>query len=331
MAANHHLAPSQPKPPHSFLFGHLPIFFSVARQLPSTIPIAVTISRIQEVYQLPDVFYLDMWPLANTFMVTGDAAVASQFLNNYTRHPMVLQTALQPLAGGTRGLVSPDVSEWHNSRTTIRSVFSVTNVQRFVPTMANYSMELRGALLQQAAARKRSPMIKMAEKWGADLTFCFLLGEDTGVQKGGWGAEANEHVQALVAQADHFISLNPWTIYQRKEARSLHQGGARRMLRKALNDAFQRNQPIVHEFLPLIDSLVEKYREEYPERTEWDADTLVQHVDTLATLFLAGDVSSMVLTVRPSLHISLSFISSLTTPVHFLPHCPGSRCCCRAA
>jgi hypothetical protein len=272
-----------------------------------------------------------MWPLANTFMVTGDAAVANQFLNDYTRHPIVLETALQPLAGGTRGLVSPDVSEWHNSRTTIRTVFSVTNVQRFVPTMAKYSMQLRDALLQRAAARTRFPMIDPVENWGADLTFCFLLGEDTGVQNGGWGAEANKHVQALVAQSDHFISLNPWTIHQRKKIRSLNQGRVRQMLRKALNDALQRDQPVVHDFLPLVDSLAEKYREEYPGRTEWDADTLIQHVDTLSTLFLAADVSSMVLTVRPSPHASFSLFSSLIPPVYFLPHCPGSQCGCRAS
>ncbi len=312
-AANHYLVPSQPKPPHSFLFGHLPIFFSVARQLPAKIPIAVTISRIQQVYQLPDVFYLDMWPLTNTFMVTGDAAVANQFLNDYTRHPMVLKTALQPLAGGNRGLVSPDVSEWHNSRTMIRTVFSVTNVQRFVPTMAKYSMQLRAALLQRAAARTPFPMIDPVENWGADLTFCFLLGEDTAVQKGGRGADANQHVQALVAQADHFISLNPWTIHRRKKVRSFHQGRVRQMLRKALNDALQRDQPVVHEFLPLVDSLAEKYREEYPGRTEWDADTLIQHVDTLATLFLAADVSSMVLTVRPLPHSPILIFLADTT------------------
>jgi hypothetical protein len=329
-AANHHLAPSQPKPPHSFLFGHLPIFFSVARRLPAKIPIAVTISYIQEVYQLPDVFYLDMWPLASTFIVTGDAAVANQFLNDYTRHPLVLETALQPLAGGTRGLVSPDVSEWHNSRATIRTVFSVTNVQRFVPTMAEYSMQLRDALLQRAAAGTCFPMIEPVEKWGADITFCFLLGEDTGVQKGGWGAEANNCVTALVAQADHFISLNPWTIHQRKKVRSFNQGRVRQILRQALNDALQRDQPVMHEFLPLVDSLAEKYREEYPGRTDWDADTLIQHVDTLATLFLAADVSSMVLTVRTS-PTNFLFCSLLTPLVHFLPHCPGSGCCCRAA
>jgi hypothetical protein len=296
----------QPKPPHTFLFGHLVLFFSIARQLPQKIPIAIIVNRIQTIYKLPDLWYLDLWPLADPFLVTGDLAIANQFLNDYPRHPAVLKQALQPLVGGTRGLVSPDLSEWHNSRSTIRTTFSVTNVQRFVPTMAQYSMLLREALLDRAITGKPFPMIQPLEKWGADLTFHFLLGEDTGVQRGGWGAEANTQVQALVAQADHPFSVNPWTLYQQKKVRRLCQDHVRQMLCTALKDALKRNQPVAHDkFVSLIDSLATKYREEYSGRTQWDADTLAQHVDTLATLFLAADVSSMVLTVACLPHILL--------------------------
>jgi len=310
--ANYHFVRPQPKPPHSFFFGHLVLFFTVARQLPGKIPIAVIVSLIQSQYHLPDVFYLDLWPLAEPFMVTGDRAVANQFLNDYPRHPIVLKYALQPLVGGARGLVSPDLSEWHSSRTTIRTVFSITNVQRFVPNMAQYSMQLRTALLQRATIGSRFPMIEPIEKWGADLTFCFLLGEDTAVQEGGWGAEANAQVQALVAQADHPFSLNPWTNRQQKKARSLCQEHVRQIIRTALNDAMQRDEPVVHDqFVSLIDSLVTKYKEEYPGRTQWDVDTLAQHLDTVATMFLAADVSSMVLTVAPPSSFSPFFVLAI--------------------
>jgi hypothetical protein len=256
-------------------------------------------------------FYLDLWPLADVFMVTGDLAVANQFLNDYPRHPTVLKYALQPLVGGTRGLVSPELSEWHSSRTTIRTVFSVTNVQKFVPQMAQYSMQLRAALLRRTTTGSRFPIIEPVEKWGADLTFCFLLGEDTGVQTGGWGAEANTQVQALIAQADHPFSVNPWTNRQQKKLRSLCQERVRRMIRTALNDALQRDEPVLrNQFMSLIDSLATKYKEEYPGRTQWDPDTLAQHLDTVATMFLAADVSSMVLTVRSSPHLSLFLLLS---------------------
>lgn len=259
-----------------------------------------------------------MWPLSESFLVTGDLAVANQFLNDYPRHPTSLKLGLQPLVGGTRGLVSSHSSEWHSSRTTIRTVFSVTNVQRFVPDMAQYSMQLRAALLHRATTGRRFPMIEPIEKWGADLTFRFLIGEDTAVQQGGWGAEANAHVQALIEHADDRFSLNPWTNRQRKKIRSVHQEHVRQMIRTALNDALQRDQPVAHnQFVSLMDSLASKYKEEFPERTDWDRDTLAQHLDTVMTMFLAADVSSMVLTV----------VSPSLPPLFFLT-VPGCKTCC---
>jgi hypothetical protein len=51
--------------------------------------------------------------------------------------------------------------------------------------------------------------------------------------------------------------------------------------------------------------------EEYPERTDWDADTVAQHLDTVMTMFLAADVSSMVLTVATPLLFPLHFFLAI--------------------
>lgn len=307
------LTASQPKPPHSFLFGHLPLFIRITKQLPGTPPIHAILSVIQSQYKLPDVFYLDLWPLApEPFLVTGDLAVADRFLDDYTRHPSVLKNALQPLTGGTRGLVSPDMSEWYGSRTAIRTAFSVTNVQRFVPDIAQYSMELRAALLRHATTGRRFPMIEPIEKWGADLTFRFLLGDDAAVQQGGWGTQINADVQSIIAEIDDRFSWNPWTYRQRKKAVGRCKERVRSKIRTAFNDALRRERPAArNQFVPLLDSLTAKYVEEYPERTDWDADTVAQHLDTVMTMFLAADVSSMVLTVATPLLFPLHFFLAI--------------------
>ena len=264
---------------------------------------AVVLSIIQSQYDLPDLFYLDLWPLAlEPFIVTGDRAIANRFLNDYSRHPVVLKTVLHPLVGGKRGLVSPDISEWHDSRTTIRTVFSVANVARFVPDMAQYSMQLRESLLQRATTSQRFPLMEPIEEWGADLIFRFLLGEDTAVQRGGWGKEASTHVKKLVSQADNQASLNPWTNRQRKKTRRHYRERIRQMIRTAFSEALHEDRPAANNHvISLLETLVTKYKEEYPGRTRWDPDTLDQHVDTVMTMFLAADVSSMVLTVAFSL------------------------------
>jgi cytochrome P450 len=234
----------------------------------------------------------------------------------------VLEAALHPLVGGNRGLVSSDLSEWHSSRTTIRTVFSVTNVARFVPDIAQYSMQLRAALLHHATTSRRFPMIEPIEEWAADITFRFLIGKDTAVQQGGWGKEASTHVQTIITHADNHGSLNPWTNRQRKKARSRCRERVRGMIRMALNEALEKDQPAANnQFISLLHSLATKYREEYPERTQWDSDTLAQHVDTVMTLFLAADVSSMVLTVAFPLFFPLTSLLFLT-----LPHCVSIKC-----
>jgi cytochrome P450 len=242
-------------------------------------------------------------------LVTGDLAVADRFLDDYTRHPLVLKTALQPLTGGSRGLVSLDMSEWYGSRTAIRTAFSVTNVQRFVPDIAQYSIELREALLRHATTGRRFPMIEPIEKWGADLTFRFLLGDDAAVQQGGWGTQINTDVQSIIAQIDNRFSWNPWIYRQRKKALGCCKERVRSKIRTALNDTLRREQPAArNQFVPLLDLLTAKYVEEYPERTDWDADTMAQHLDTVMTMFLAADVSSMVLTVATPLLFPFLFL-----------------------
>ncbi|PGH00055.1 hypothetical protein AJ79_08326 [Helicocarpus griseus UAMH5409] len=288
-----------PKPPYSFLFGHIRLYSKVAKQLSPNSPVSVVFEAIRNKYNLPDVFYIDLWPLSIPFLVTGDLAITNHFLNDYTRHPLSLKTGLQPLAGGNRGLVSDSIHEWHSARATIRSVFSVTNVQRYVPDMARYSMQLREKLLEHVSTGRRFRLIDPIEQWGADLTFCFLLGDDTAVQNGGWGAELNSQVQKIIGYAEGPVATNPWTVRRRKKLKAAVLEAVRQKIRSALQDALRRDKTVQrHNFVCLVDSLADKYKEEFPGRTEWDDDTLIQHIDTMTTLFLAADVSSMVLTVE---------------------------------
>jgi hypothetical protein len=286
------------------------LLLKVRKQLPPYSPISVLINHIQSLYNLPDLFYLDLWPLGPSFLITSHTALANKFLDDYIRHPIALKKGLQPLVGGDRGLISDDSSEWHNTRTLIRSVFSVTNVQRFVPDMAKYTMQLRAVLLHHATTGRRFPIVDPIEKWGADLTFRFLTGEDSAVQLGGWGADANAHVQALISHFDGQVSLNLWANRERKRKREFHLGRLREMILRMVNEALKRGQPVKdNQFLSLMDSLAAKYHEEHPGQISWDSDTLIQHLDTVSTMFLAADVSSMILTVAS---LSTSFLPSFS-------------------
>ncbi|KAK2802082.1 hypothetical protein FQN51_004992 [Onygenales sp. PD_10] len=285
-----------PKPPHSFLFGHIALYFKVAKQLAPDTPITVVFDEIRVQYNLPDVYYIDLWPLTVPFLITGDLAVANKFLNDYLRHPASLVAGLQSLTGGTRGLVSAHPYEWHSARSMIRPVFSVTNVQRFIPDMAQYSMQLRTKLVAHAKTSRPFPLIKLVEQWGADLTFRFILGQDAAVQQDGWGADINNRFQAIIAQADGPFTIDPLAARQHRKVQHRLQAQVREKIRNILLNALHSDQPVQpNNYVSLVDSLAAKHREEFPGKSEWD-DILTQHMDTMMTLFLAADISSMVLT-----------------------------------
>lgn len=280
------------------------------KQFPGNPPVAAVLSLLQNRYNLPDVFYIDLWPLLREpFLVTSNLAVADRFLNDYTRHPTVLGTGLHPLVGGSRGLVSPNTSEWHDSRGSIRVTFSVNNVMHYLPEMAEYSVLLRQELLSHATTGRRFPLVETIERWGADLTFRFLLGDDTAVQQGGWGASVKADVQTIIEQADGSVPWNPWTQRRRRKRREACQERVRTLIQTSLIRALKRDGPTENnKFVPLLDALAIRYREENPDRSDWKADVLIQHVDTVMTLFLAADVSSMVLSVASHHLLALLFI-----------------------
>jgi hypothetical protein len=62
----------QPKPPHSFLFGHLKLMGEIFAMLPSDVHYQCAVTTMAKKYDLPRVFYLDLWPMADgQVCVTG--------------------------------------------------------------------------------------------------------------------------------------------------------------------------------------------------------------------------------------------------------------------
>jgi hypothetical protein len=66
------LTSDQPKPPHSFLFGHLKLMGEIFAMLPSDVHYQCAVTTMAKKYDLPRVFYLDLWPMADgQVCVTG--------------------------------------------------------------------------------------------------------------------------------------------------------------------------------------------------------------------------------------------------------------------
>lgn len=59
----------QPKPPHSWLLGHLKLFGEVMAMYPPNVHPQMIFTYLKQEYDLPEVFYVDLWPLGPVLCV----------------------------------------------------------------------------------------------------------------------------------------------------------------------------------------------------------------------------------------------------------------------
>ncbi|PNP76641.1 hypothetical protein FNYG_10060 [Fusarium nygamai] len=57
-----------PGPPHSWLWGHIKVFGLYTRRLPPGSYFQAALAQMKEDYSLPDIFYLDLWPVGPRFI-----------------------------------------------------------------------------------------------------------------------------------------------------------------------------------------------------------------------------------------------------------------------
>ncbi|MCJ1475576.1 hypothetical protein MMC13_004239 [Lambiella insularis] len=99
-------------PPHSFLFGHLKVFDEVGKTMPSDCHGHVFIKEIRRAYtDLPNTFYLDLWPFGEQMLVTASSEIAHQFTQEHSLPKFeFLKEFLAPLVGQT-SLVTMEATE----------------------------------------------------------------------------------------------------------------------------------------------------------------------------------------------------------------------------
>jgi hypothetical protein len=74
----HWLNHKQPGPPHSFVWGHLKAMGEASRIFPPNTHPQNLITYLTRKYSLPEIFYLDLWPLAPSQMVIASGEAAAQ-------------------------------------------------------------------------------------------------------------------------------------------------------------------------------------------------------------------------------------------------------------
>ncbi|KAF5675198.1 cytochrome P450 monooxygenase [Fusarium heterosporum] len=66
-----------PGPPHSWFWGHIKIFGLYTRRLPHGSYFQAALAQMKEDYSLPDIFYLDLWPIGPRFVFCSSPETAA--------------------------------------------------------------------------------------------------------------------------------------------------------------------------------------------------------------------------------------------------------------
>lgn len=140
----------QPKPPHSFLFGHLKLFGEAFAMLPSYGHYQVAVTTIARKYNMPGVFYLDLWPIADGQMVVTDHDVALHVTahRNHPKHRMEGVT-MDPMLGAGN-IVSVDGPRWKHLHRMLSPAFSISHTTAMRPAVADEVLKFRSILHEKA-------------------------------------------------------------------------------------------------------------------------------------------------------------------------------------
>ncbi|KLJ05508.1 hypothetical protein EMPG_11008 [Blastomyces silverae] len=122
-----------PQPPHSFWFGHLIVAGKIFRCYPTDAYFHHLLITLSREYDLPDLFYLDLWPMANPMVVLCAPELAAQITTEqvYPKDPAVGHF-LSPFLGKS-SILSVSGPEWK----ALHSIFVPAFAPAYIRTMVD--------------------------------------------------------------------------------------------------------------------------------------------------------------------------------------------------
>ena len=143
----------QPRPPFNPIFGNLIALGKVASALPPSIHPHCYARFIRKRYNLPAVFYLDLWPVGLNMLIITDPDAASQVTVQHSldKHRRLAEI-LSPVAGRDN-MVSSNGAQWKMLRSTFNPGFSSAHLMTLVPGMVDEG-EIFAKILSEHAAQK---------------------------------------------------------------------------------------------------------------------------------------------------------------------------------
>jgi cytochrome P450 len=154
--------------------------------------VATTIARK---YNMPGVFYLDLWPLAWPHVVVTDPNVALDITvtRNHPKHPAIGHM-IDPLIGYDN-IVSADGPRWKHLHKMVSPAFSIMHITQLRPMVAAEVMKYRSILHEKAKLGEPFRLEDYVHHLTFDVISAAAIGQSLDAQTK--GSPALEHFRAM--------------------------------------------------------------------------------------------------------------------------------------
>ena len=203
-----------PCPPHSTFWGHLKLIGETIRELPPRFHYQQMMVYIGQKYNMPPVFYLDLWPVSYGIMIIQDPGVAVQItqIKSLPKH-MVNRAYTQPLTGRS-SVVLVEGAEWKLIRSIMNPGFAPQYIASLTPILSKHITRFTDKLSKAA----KSGETFLLQGYILSLTFDVIsevvLGEDLDSQR------AYSLLAYHYAQAARFSNVSSTSVMSFSKLRS---------------------------------------------------------------------------------------------------------------
>ncbi|KAK5997926.1 Cytochrome P450 monooxygenase acrF-like protein [Cladobotryum mycophilum] len=202
---------NKPGPPHSFLWGHLKVIGEIAAKMPPNMHPQALYTEIARVYDLEDIFYLDLWPVGPPSVVLSNPELSDQVsvAERLPQHTVAEEFVSRIVGPNVIATVNGPI--WKKLHTAMSPAFSWSHIRSLTDLIVDECQLFRKALDEKA----RTGEVFSFEDLGAKLIFdviarvVFNVPLNAQTSGSSYFDDLRELVHFADAQTDITLMLNP--------------------------------------------------------------------------------------------------------------------------
>jgi cytochrome P450 len=262
--------------------------------LPSEVHYQVVVTTMANKYDLPRVFYLDLWPIADGQVCVTDPDVALHMTvaRNHPKHPAE-GLMIDPIIG-KGNIVTTDGPRWKHLHKMLAPAFSIQHISALRPMVAAEVMKFRSILHKKAETGEIFRLEDSTQHLTFDVITTATFGRSLDAQTK--GSEALEHFDNMCRTFMH--SRESWNIFRNffiNRKRDVYRAKLDAIVTKLIKERFdivQRDQLDLSEKrgLGIMDLILRDHLDEVRQKDakELDAEFLADALSQVKTLLIAG-------------------------------------------